>query len=186
MPNLHQFDALFARRRQALGEEVWAYACVENAFRSSPDNFRIDWYGTAHRALGWWLFSQGAQGFLYWAVDLWRRDPWETTETFPWTNGDGALFYPAPDKTSLPYPSIRAYLMRDAIEDYDLLTMLKLAYGESANPPAELRELPSAKKIIPRPDSFSTDDELYTRSHERILEWLEAAPAAGRPAVSDR
>jgi hypothetical protein len=175
VPNLHQFDPVFARRRQALGEEVWAYDCVENVFRSYPDNFRIDWFGTAHRALGWWLFSQGAQGFLYWAVDLWRKNPWETTETYPWTNGDGALFYPAPDRRSLPYPSIRAYLMLDAIEDYDLLTLLRRAYGGVADSPAEVRALLSAKAIIPRPQSFSTDDELYTRSHERILEWLEKA-----------
>lgn len=177
VPNLHQYDAAFARERQAAGEEVWAYACVGNAFRGYPDNFRIDWYGAAHRALGWWLFKNGIEGYLYWAVDLWRVDPWETTETFPWTNGDGMLFYPALDKKSLPYPSIRAHLMRDAFEDYDLLTMLRRAYGGTDGAPAEVKDLLAAKEIFPRPNEFAKDDGAYVRCHDRILELLETAPA---------
>jgi hypothetical protein len=174
VPNLHQLDPAFARRRQALGEEVWAYACVGNVFRSYPDNFRIDWYGAAHRALGWWLFKNGAQGFLYWAVDLWRVNPWESAATFPWTNGDGALFYPAPDRVSAPYPSIRAHLMREAFEDFDLLTLLRRAY-EGAAVPKEVAELLGAKGIISDSGSFTTDDGAYTRAHARLLELLEAA-----------
>jgi hypothetical protein len=104
VPNLHQYDPVFASTRRQAGEEVWVYACIGNVFRSYPDNFRIDWYGTAHRALGWWLFKYKVQGYLYWAADLWRRNPWETTETFDWTNGDGVLFYPALDRKSMPYP----------------------------------------------------------------------------------
>jgi hypothetical protein len=173
VPNLHQLDPDFARRRRAQGDEVWAYACIGNAFRGYPDNFRIDWYGSAHRALGWWLFKNEAEGFLYWAVDLWRVNPWESAETFPWTNGDGVLFYPAPDGVSAPYPSIRAHLMREAFEDYDLLTLLKRSYAGAA-PPEEVRALLDAKGIISASGSFSTDDGAYTRGHRRLLEILAA------------
>ncbi|MDP3179624.1 MAG: DUF4091 domain-containing protein, partial [Spirochaetaceae bacterium] len=173
VPNMHQFDAAFARERRAKGEEVWAYACIGNVFRPYPDNFRIDWYGTAHRALGWWLFKYGADGYLYWAVNLWRRNPWETTATFPWTNGDGVLFYPALDGKSPPYPSIRAHLMRDAFEDFDLLTLLERACGADSERPKAVANLLTAKDIIFGPKSFSKDDEAYIRSHERLLELLE-------------
>jgi hypothetical protein len=174
VPNLHQLDPDFARRRRALGEEVWAYACIGNAFRGYPDNFRIDWYGAAHRALGWWLFKNEAEGFLYWAVDLWRVNPWESAETFPWTNGDGVLFYPAPDRVSAPYPSIRAHLMREAFEDYDLLTLLKRSFAGGAVP-EEASALLGAKGIIDASGSFSRDDGAYTRGHRRLLELLEAS-----------
>jgi len=174
VPNIHQFDPKFAAARQAAGDQVWVYTCVGNVFRPYPDNFRIDWYGVAHRALGWWLFKHKAEGYLYWAADLWRRNPWETTETFDWTNGDGVMFYPALDGKSLPYPAIRAHLMRDAFEDYDLLTMLGRAYG-GADPPAEAQEILSAETIIPSRSSFSRDDDEYIRLHERILELLENA-----------
>ena len=177
VPNLHQFDAGFASRRRESGEEVWAYACVANSFRGFPDNFRIDWYGTAHRALGWWLFKYGADGFLYWSVDLWRVNPWKTAQSFPWTNGDGMLFYPAPDGRSPPLPSIRAHLMRDAFEDFDLLCLLRRAYAGVGEMPAEVRTLLSAEAVITGPSSFSRDDEVYVRSHRRILELLEAAGA---------
>jgi hypothetical protein len=173
VPNLHQLDPAFARSRRGAGDEVWAYACVGNAFRGYPDNFRVDWYGAAHRALGWWLYANGAQGFLYWAVDLWRVDPWTTTETFPFTNGDGVLFYPAPDKVSAPYPSIRAHLMREAFEDYDLLRMLELAYGDAAS--GEVRELLASLGLREGRADFSKDDEAYLRAHARMLELLEAA-----------
>lgn len=173
VPNIHQFDPKFAAERQEAGEEVWVYTCIGNVFRPYPDNFRIDWYGAAHRALGWWLYKYRADGYLYWAADLWRRDPWKTTETFDWTNGDGVMFYPALDGKSLPYPSIRAHLTRDAFEDYDLLTMLGMAYA-GVDPPAEVREILSAETLIPKRDSFSRDDDAYVRLHERVLELLEA------------
>jgi hypothetical protein len=175
VPNLHQFDPKFAKERQAAGEQVWAYACVGNVIHAYPDNFRIDWYGAEHRALGWWLYKNGIQGYLYWAVDLWRRNPWKTTETFDWTNGDGVLFYPALDKKSLPYPSIRAHLMRDAFEDYDLLSLLRQAYGDGDDAPAEVKDLLSAKEIFPRPNESTKDDGAYIRCHDRILDLLEDA-----------
>jgi hypothetical protein len=173
VPNIHQYDPAFAAARRSFGEESWVYTSVANAFRTYPDNFRIDWYGTAHRALGWWLFKYGADGYLYWAVDLWRSDPWKDAATFPWTNGDGMLFYPAPDRASDPLPSIRAHLMRDAFEDFDLLTLLRRRCEASGDFPDEARRLLSASGLIPARNRFSTDDQAYIDAHRRLLELLE-------------
>lgn len=175
VPNLHQFDERFARGRVAAGEQIWAYACVGNIIWRYPDNFRIDWHGTAHRALGWWLYARGIQGYLYWAVDLWRRNPWEDAATFPWTNGDGMIFYPALDGSSQMYPSIRVHMMRDGFEDYDLLAMLAAAYPEGPGRPPEVSELLAARDIADRGSYFNKDDGAYLRAHRRLLELLEAA-----------
>jgi hypothetical protein len=169
VPNIHQYDPAFAASRRKLGEETWVYTCVANAFRPYPDNFRVDWHGAAHRALGWWLWKEGADGYLYWAVDLWRRDPWKDAATFPWTNGDGMLFYPPPDPSSAPWPSIRAHLMRDAFEDYDLLAMLRERCEERGRFPEEARRLLDAEGIILAPARFSKDDNDYIEAHRRLL-----------------
>jgi hypothetical protein len=175
VPNLHQFDERFARDRVAAGEQVWAYACVGNNIWRYPDNFRIDWHGTAHRALGWWLYARGIQGYLYWAVDLWRQNPWEDAATFPWTNGDGMMFYPAPDGRSQMYPSVRVHMMRDGFEDYDLLAMLAAVYPERLGRPREVSELLAASKIADRGSYFNKDDGAYIDAHRRLLELLEAS-----------
>ena len=172
VPNIHQFDAKFAASRRALGEEVWVYTCVANAFRAYPDNFRIDWYGTAHVALGWWLFTHGVQGYLYWGADLWRSDPWKDAATFPWTNGDGMLFYPAPDKKSMPLASLRAHLMRDAIEDYDLLTMLRMKTETEGFVTPEEATLLRGAGLVGTGSRFSTDDWAYVEAHRLLLSLL--------------
>ena len=169
VPNLHQLDPRFAASRRARGEEVWAYACVGNSLRPYPDNFRTDWYGVAHRALGWWLWKYGVDGYLYWAVDLWREDPWADAATFPWTNGDGMLFYPAKESSEPPYPSIRAHLMRDAFEDYDLLAMLRDRCEAAGETPEAARRLLSAEGLILSPRRFSLDDAAYEAAHAELL-----------------
>ena len=174
VPNLHQYDPAFAAERRKAGEEVWVYACVANAFRSYPDNFRIDWYGSAHVALGWWLFKYRPDGFLYWAVDLWRRDPWKDGATFPWTNGDGMLFYPSADRNAEPLPSIRAFFLRDAIEVHDLLAALEERYPDAARRSQEVEALLEGAGLVTSPTRFSTDDEAYQAAHLRLLEFLDA------------
>jgi len=172
VPNIHQFDPNFTATRKALGEEVWVYTCVANAFRPYPDNFRIDWYGTAHVALGWWLFTHGVQGFLYWGTDVWRSDPWKDAATFPWTNGDGMLFYPAPDRKSMPLASLRAHLMRDSFEDYDLLTMLRIKTATEGSVSPEEVALLKGAGLVGAGSRFSTDDWAYVEAHRRILALL--------------
>jgi len=178
VPNIHQLNLKFARERQAAGDQYWIYTCIGNIIHTEPDNFRIDWHGTAHRALGWWLFKYNIEGYLYWGADLWRRNPWETTATFPWTNGDGMMFYPALDGRSEIYPSTRVHMMRDAFEDFDLLTMLRMLRetgGLSGADPATLAEVNrilDGKAIIQSPERFERDDRVYVNLHRRILEIL--------------
>ena len=149
------------------------YTCCGTASSTFPDNWKIDYYGTGHRALGWWLFKYHAEGYLYWAVDFWNNvNPWEDAETFPNCNGDGSMFYPALDHQSLPYPSVRLALMRDGFEDYDLLQLLKEKFPATDDP--EVQRLLNAEEIIFAPASYNqTGDQDYIRLHHRLLELLE-------------
>jgi hypothetical protein len=63
--------------------------------------------------------------------------------------------------------------MRDAFEDYDLLTLLESAYKDTTEAPEDLRILLDTATIIPNKRTFSIDDYEYTRCHTRILELLE-------------
>ncbi|MBR4125458.1 MAG: DUF4091 domain-containing protein [Victivallales bacterium] len=146
VPHADIFDPVFGEKCRAAGKKYWAYTCIGTFTTTYPDSWKIDNYGTGHRALGWWLFKYGSQGYLYWGLDYWMVNPWEDAETYPNGNGDGSLFYPAPDHKSLPYPALRAALVRDGFEDYELLWMLKEKYAQK--PPRAVKRLLKAQDII--------------------------------------
>ena len=172
VPHINVYDPAFGAERQAAGDQYWMYTCIGTAFTTYPDTWKIDSCGTAHRAIGWWLYKYGAQGYLYWELDWWWKNPWETAETFPNGNGDGSMFYPAPDRQSLPYPSIRAELTRDGFEDYELLHLLAERYA--GNPPDEVNTLLTAAEIIEAPDRYhQAGDDDFIRLHRRLLELLD-------------
>lgn len=173
-PHIHQYDKTFFSERQAAGDEVWIYTCVQNAYKSFPDNWKIDTNGTSHRALGTWLYKHNIDGYLYWATGYWsRNNPWKDTETFIFGNGDGSMLYPALDKKSDPYPSIRLHITRDAIEDFDLLKMLEAKYGKNTEN-TEVKNILSCKSLIYDMKKFSNNDYDYINVHKRILELLSA------------
>ena len=172
MPNIHQYKEPFAKERQAAGDEMWIYTCIGNIHRRHPDNFRVDWYGASHRALGPWLFAHEIDGYLYWRIDRWVFNPWETAETFPWANGDGMMFYPNPDKKSLPLASLRLHAMRDSFEDFDLLTMLKEKGERRGYFTEEEKELLSVQELTDGKIWFEKDDNSYDVFHKKLLEAL--------------
>jgi hypothetical protein len=148
------YDPVIAWRRQRLGEEVWWYVCCGP--RHPYANFFIDYPATDARTLFWAAFKHGVQGFSYyetamWASNMltqdigdpalvihddsgalaslregkrWPQVPWNTF-TFSRYNGDGQLIYPGANQT--PLPSLRLEVIRDGIEDYELLTLLEEA-----------------------------------------------------------
>ena len=135
-----------ARKR---GRQIWWYlAC-------NPHHPYANWlveYSSAEQRLtmGFMPFKFKPQGFLYYEVNLWRTFDYKTDkdgkiisildatlfsaplkhgpltnmsgETFPGTTGDGLIFYPGPNG---PVPTIRLKNIRDGIEDYEYLCLLK-------------------------------------------------------------
>jgi PKD repeat protein len=118
----HELDA---RERIAAGQSVWWYN-VDAGIESD---------GVKGRALYWDTFSRGVQGVLYWGTNFWdydtvNNDPWQGSNS----NGDGYLFYPA-TRFGLEddvCPSLRLFLARDGLEDFELLNLYGEKYGYEA------------------------------------------------------
>jgi hypothetical protein len=113
-------------------DQVWSYtALVQDPY--SP-KWAIDFDPINHRILGGFLNqSQGVRGLLYWAVNSWagaRGDPWVRIQnlgpdhSFP--PGEGMLVYPG-GKVGLSgfAPSMRLKWIRDSVEDFEYVEILK-------------------------------------------------------------
>lgn len=109
------------------GDAVWSYnTLVQDAYSPkwlidfAPVNFRIQ-PGLLNQSLG-------LSGLLYWRVDAWASDPW--TDVYPKGfaefPGEGMLLYPlSKNGKSGVAPSIRLKWLRDGVDDFDYVEMLK-------------------------------------------------------------
>ncbi|MDN5856306.1 MAG: DUF4091 domain-containing protein [Actinomycetia bacterium] len=116
------FDAgTIEQMYQASAEmQLWSYTAV------AQDNYSpkwlIDFSPTNFRILpGFLNQAMGVTGTLYWRVDNWHGEPWETAVMYDGTYpGDGMLVYPG-EQVGMPggaAPSIRLKWIRDGVEDY--------------------------------------------------------------------
>lgn len=101
-------------------------------FRGWP-GYAIDRPGTAARAVPWLGWRRGLSGELYYDVlHAWiDADPWHDVRAFA-GNGDGTLLYPGRPAElggvhGFPVESIRLKIIRDALEDVELLRMAEAA-----------------------------------------------------------
>ena len=130
----HQLSNI--KRAQAKGDDVWSYnALVQDSYSPKwlidfdPINFRI--------MPGFISQNLGLDGLLYWRVDHWKADPWNEVDNvgdFGWSRnypGEGMLVYPG-EAVGLPgsvVPSMRLKWLRDGVDDYDYIELLK-RHGE--------------------------------------------------------
>jgi hypothetical protein len=102
-------------------------------------------------------------------------NPWGMQET--WGNGDGRLFYPpnaVPDENGEPVmegpvPSVRLEIMRDGIEDYEYLVMLKKIVSEDNG--RHKRLIREAAALLDIPDSLVKDQKEYNKDPKSIIEY---------------
>lgn len=163
--SLYNEDFLEARRKA--GEDVWLYVCCGP--RPPFANFFIDQQGVDHRVLFWQAWQRHATGVLYWRVNYWYGllpttgdeprwpdVPWDCEKLTTYrefkVNGDGWLIYPGRDWT--PLPSVRLENIRDGIEDYEYLWLL--------------RELDPENKLLVVGDDISQSLTKYCRDPKTI------------------
>jgi hypothetical protein len=122
------------------GTEVWLAVCC---YPMDHPNLFIEYPLIDARCLPLFCWKYGAAGFEYWSPNSWGQSgqakppnqwpamPWNPN-TFGKYNGDGYLLYPGPD--GVPYSSIRLEALRDGLEDYEYLWLLKdlVAKAEAA------------------------------------------------------
>jgi hypothetical protein len=112
------------------GDFVWSYnTLVQDAYSPKwlidfdPVNFRIQ--------PGFISQSLNLTGMLYWRVDKWPSDPWNNVNnagTYSSANypGEGMLVYPGQQVgVKGVVASMRAKWLRDGVEDYDYVEILK-------------------------------------------------------------
>ena len=136
------------REEQAKGGEATWYISCDQAY--PQPNYFIDAPALDPVMVPWITERYKMNGFLYWAANFWNQtpDPWLDPVTFISgfdcsngyvLNGEGSLIYPGnrtkrftgqPDVNG-PVSSIRFELLREGIEDYEYIWMLKNK-GENA------------------------------------------------------
>jgi len=130
VPQLGQFDGqmdLIGNRVRS-GSEVWFYTCLFPTQRYL--NRMIDYPLLKVRLLHWLNFRYGLAGYLHWGGNYWTPEPVNDTQPVIDANtellpaGDAFIVYPDAERKSV-FSSIRLEAMREGIEDYELLKLLK-------------------------------------------------------------
>ena len=121
--------------------------------------YEIDRPGSAARAVPLLGASRGLKGELYYdMLQRWTADPWSDVRAFA-GNGDGTLLYPGRPEAlggTHPFPveSIRLKIIRDALEDVELVALARGA-GEGRLADRVLARLvPSARGWERRPEPW--------------------------------
>ncbi|MBI4558637.1 MAG: DUF4091 domain-containing protein [Candidatus Hydrogenedentes bacterium] len=189
--HLQMFDTVNNRpvmSRIAQGGEVWCYV---NRMPSRPyGNFFIDYAGIEHRVLFWQAWALGIRGFHYWGVNYAEEgpDPWENLLDITPVNGDGFLVYPSAEG---PVNSQRWEIIRDGIEDYDYLVLLRAGIrrlAKSGGQEALLKRAQAAgnlEQIVPDLVQFSRDPQTLSAKRDQIGKMIEELNHAAPPVAPD-
>ncbi|MEJ5341683.1 MAG: glycoside hydrolase domain-containing protein [Thermogutta sp.] len=181
------YDEATAKQRQALGEIMWAYTALCQGKRKSPW-WHIDYPLLHYRVPSWISWRFGITGLLYWGgMSYWDQveDPWTDANTYrpgpadrPLTfNGEGTLVYPArPCGYAGIVPSLRLKALRDSIEDYEYLEILRRA-GK-----ADLAQR-LVLSLTPSWFEWSENPEDYEEARRKLAELILTLPPETRNAT---
>jgi len=125
IPHDNMYNPKLAAKARKNGKEVWWYS---TRFWIDADQL----WGIRSE-MGEDGYKKGVDGFLYWTVTRWNDSNKKPITQAPYTNwnpmtfkghnGGGSFFCAAPNKQILP--TLRAEAIRDGIEDYEYLYILK-------------------------------------------------------------
>jgi len=114
-------------QRRAAGDEIWIYNMTA-AIEETP---------LEHRLYLWRAARVDAAGGLLWNATWWNKiNPWENPTSaayavgrqgerlYHYQAGQASLFYPNPDGKGPLIPALRLLLIRQGVEDFDLLAEL--------------------------------------------------------------
>ncbi len=191
---LNEYDPHEAAQRRQAGEDFWWYICT---IPKAPyvTEF-IDHPGAGLRTWLWQTWKYDVSGILIWESLYWSstaaypnsvQNPWrdpmswvsgyeQTNVRLPWGNGDGRFLYPPNrdienDRTKYfdgPINSLRWEMLREGIEDYEYLWLLRECIKAAKKRGANVRStnLRSAEQLLQVPASVTQD--LTTFSHSPL------------------
>lgn len=178
------------REEQAKGGEITWYISCDQVY--PQPNYFIDAPAMDPVMVPWITWKYGMNGILYWALNFWpeTKDPWLDPVTFLSgflcsegfvLNGEGSLLYPG-DRTKRytgqkavngPVSSIRFELLREGIEDYEYLWLLKSLGDEKLANDA-------AASLVVDVSAFSRNVEDLFAVRKRMAERILALTAKKR------
>jgi len=195
-PVTPEYNHQRAEERRKLGEHFWWYICTGP--KEPYCTLFIDHYATELRAWLWQTWKYKVEGILVWQSNYWSSslvypepnvqnpygDPMSYVSGYGnptgyvgyWGNGDGRFIYPPIDamdgKKSLsgPVNSIRWEMLREGIEDYEYLWLLrdkvnKLKENDSTKMSPSLEE---AEKLLEVPESITSSMTEFTKDPKPI------------------
>jgi hypothetical protein len=195
-----------AELRRAEGEKFWWYVCC--APKAPYTTLFIDHPATELRAWLWQTWQRNIDGILVWDTVYWTsrtaypegmQNPYEDPMSWvsgydskpgqkrPWGNGDGRFLYPPAAVFSSsegpvldpPIESIRWEMLRDGIEDYEYLAILRrLIEQKKASLPAEriaelhrLLEVPA--EVTSSLKDFAKDPAPIEKRRDEVAQAIE-------------
>jgi len=173
------YDEPTARKRQELGEIMWAYTALCQA-KKTPW-WHIDYPLLHYRLPCWMSYRYDIKGLLYWGgMSHWSQveDPWVDPRTYrpgrsdrPLIyNGEGTLVYPArPCGYDGIVPSLRLKALRDGIEDFDYFAILQQAgRGDQA--------LEIVRRLTPSWFAWDPEPEAYEQARRELASLILGLP----------
>ncbi len=159
------------------GSEVWSYNTL--AQDGYTPKWLIDFDLINYRIQPGFLNQRfGISGLLYWRVERWSADPWNDVNnqgSFGAFNypGEGMLIYPgAAAGVNGVVPSIRLKVLRDGIEDYEYIQVLKnLGLGDWA--------IQLAKSIAPDAANWNPDPHALQSVREQMGRQVQSLALQG-------
>lgn len=119
------------KERQKAGKITTFYVCLHpkkpNTFTASPPA-EAEW-------LGFFAAANNLDGFLRWAYNSWNLNPFACTDFVHWPSGDCFLVYPGNRS------SIRFERLRDGIENYEKINLLRARAAESPEAAAIIEQM---------------------------------------------
>jgi hypothetical protein len=201
-PKFGETAPAIAAARQR-GRQVWWYICCGPHHPYA--NWFVEYSAAEHRLLmGFMAQKFGTQGFLYYSMNHWStnrdermpdgkivhrenvpftepidRGPLTNSDGKSWTNynGDGLIFYPGPNG---PVSTIRMKCIRDGLEDYEYLWLLKqkVADVKAGRRTASAEWLKRAEQLLAVDPELVRSLTQYTTDGSRVLAARRAVAAA--------
>ncbi|MDY0167036.1 MAG: DUF4091 domain-containing protein [Thermoguttaceae bacterium] len=181
------WDEPTANERLNLGERLWSYTALCQGPKATPW-WQIDMEPLNFRAPFWVSWHYNITGFLYWSSVYWQayetmEGVWERPAFRDKFWGEGMLLYPGPPAgIKGPVPSIRLKLVREAMEDYEYMTMAAGVHGErraqnrSQRSDVEKKTDSIVADVVRSFQDWSHDPEAYERARERLAEIIMKKP----------
>lgn len=195
----HKLDHEKARKLNERGLEYWTYLCCWP--KSPWISEFIDHDAVNLRMWIWASWKFQFKGILIWSTNYWNsqsasprdylQNPWQEPMSFVtgygwpqgkqtiWGNGDGRFFYPPNKEPNIkskpwmegPVPSLRLEILRDGLEDYEYLVLLKKGIEQASGKKKELAK--EAGQLLELPAGFITDEKTYSKNPKDLLEYRQ-------------